>query len=199
MGPGLCRASPHGLKFFPLSYKRQGAIPPVLPIPKTRKNAMTALLSLHPALLWFLFGIFCFMAEMLLPGFLVFFFGLGAWCAALVALAPGMPFAVQLVVFLVTSIASLFWLRARFQRLCKGGVSEMDVADDFVPQGELAEVVEAVAPPAAGKVKYGGSFWQAVSEAPIAKGELARVVAKNNLSLTVEPVRASEKTEEKGA
>ena len=159
---------------------------------------MTALLSLHPALLWFLFGIFCFVLEMILPGFLVFFFGLGAWCAALTALVPGMPFAVQLVVFLVTGIASLFWLRARFQRMFKGDVRDVNVEDDFVPQGELAEVVEDIAPPAAGKVKYGGSFWQAVSPEPIAKGELARVLAKNNLSLAVEPVRASRETEEKG-
>lgn len=144
--------------------------------------------SVPPALLWFLFGISCFVLELLLPGLLLFFFGIGAWCAALVVLLVPMPLSMQILIFLSTSIVTLVLLRAKFQKMFKGTVLEIDVGDDFVPAGAIAEVVEDIVPPAAGKVKYGGTFWQAVCAEPVERGEKVRVLAKNNLSLSVEPL-----------
>lgn len=146
--------------------------------------------AVPPALIWFLLGISCFVLELLLPGLLLFFFGIGAWCAALVILLVPMSLSMQILIFLSTSIVTLVLLRARFQKMFKGTAFEIDVVDDFVPQGAIAEVVEDIVPPAAGRVKYGGTFWQAVSEEPVARGSKVRVLAKNNLSLTVEPVAA---------
>ena len=144
--------------------------------------------SVPPALLWFLFGISCFVLELLLPGLLLFFFGIGAWCAALGVWLVSMPLSMQILIFLSTSIVTLVLLRARFQKMFKGTALEVDVGDDFVPEGAIAEVVEDIVPPAAGKVKYGGTFWQAVAEEPVTRGERVRVLAKNNLSLSVEPL-----------
>ena len=144
--------------------------------------------SVPPALLWFLFGISCFVLELLLPGLLLFFFGIGAWCAALGVWLVPMPLSMQILIFLSTSIVTLVLLRARFQKMFKGTALEVDVGDDFVPEGAIAEVVEDIVPPAAGKVKYGGTFWQAVAEEPVTRGERVRVLAKNNLSLSVEPL-----------
>ncbi|MDO5674734.1 MAG: NfeD family protein [bacterium] len=146
--------------------------------------------SVPPALLWFLLGISCFVLELLLPGLLLFFFGIGAWCAALAVLLMPMPLSLQILIFLSTSIITLVLLRAKFQKMFKGTALEIDVGDDFVPAGAMAEVVEDIVPPAAGKVKYGGTFWQAVSDEPVARGSRVRVLAKNNLSLTVEAVTA---------
>lgn len=143
----------------------------------------------HPALLWFLLGIFCFVMELLLPGLLLFFFGIGAWGAALVVFLFPLPVSVQILIFLAISITTLILLRSRFQKLFRGTALEVDVGDDFVPQGAVAEVVEDILPPARGKVKYGGSFWQAVAREPIARGSMVRVLAKDNLSLTVEPIQ----------
>ena len=78
----------------------------------------------HPALFWFLFGIVCLLLEMLLPGFFMFFFGLGAWCAALVALMPAVSFSVQILVFLAASLALLAFLRVRFKQMFQGSVLE---------------------------------------------------------------------------
>lgn len=147
---------------------------------------LTTLLALHPALLWFLFGIFCFVAEMILPGFFVFFFGLGAWCAALVALTP-IPLGGQVLVFIATSAASLFWLRAKFKRMFGGG-THVERGAVNLPKDTLAEVVEAIRPPAGGKVKYGGSFWRAQCRTPVEEGATVRVLVKNGLVLTVEPL-----------
>ena len=149
---------------------------------------LSTLLALHPALLWFLFGIVCFVAEMLLPGFFVFFFGLGAWCAALVALTP-MPLGGQVLVFIATSVASLFWLRATFKKMF-GGAAHVERGAVTLPKDALAVVVEAIRPPVPGKVKFGGSFWQAQCDAPIEEGATVRVLVKNGLVLTVEPLEA---------
>lgn len=150
---------------------------------------MLSIIAAHPVLSWFLFGIFCLVLELVMPGFFIFFFGLGAWCAALAGLVPHISMSAQILVFLVASIALLILLRAKFQKLFIGGARDVDTNDDFVPQGDLVEVVEDIVPPAAGKVKYGGSFWRAVSARPVASGERVRVVAKNNLILTVEAVQ----------
>ena len=47
---------------------------------------MLSIIAAHPVLFWFLFGIFCLVLELVMPGFFIFFFGLGAWCAALAGL-----------------------------------------------------------------------------------------------------------------
>lgn len=141
-----------------------------------------------PALLWFLLGISCFVLELLLPGLLLFFFGLGAWGAALTVFLLPVSLSVQIMVFLLISITTLILLRSRFQKIFKGTAIEVDVLDDYVPLGAVAEVVEDIVPPAGGKVKYGGTFWQALSEQPVASGDRVRVLSKNNLILTVEPI-----------
>ena len=144
--------------------------------------------SVPPALLWFLFGISCFVLELLLPGLLLFFFGIGAWCTALAVFLMPLALSVQIIIFLLVSITTLALLRSRFKKMFKGTALEVDVLDDYVPEGAIAEVVEDILPPAGGKVKYGGTFWLAVADQPLARGEMVRVLRKNNLSLTVEPV-----------
>jgi len=57
-----------------------------------------------------------------------------------------------------------------------------------VPDGAVGEVIEAIAPPATGKVKYGGSFWLAAADQPIAVGTVVRILKKENLIVNVKPV-----------
>ncbi len=149
----------------------------------------------HPALFWFLFGIVCLLLEMLLPGFFMFFFGLGAWCAALVALMPAVSFSVQILVFLAASLALLAFLRARFKEMFQGSVLEGRLDGSAPLENTLAEVVAEINPPAPGKVKCGGTFWQAVSDQPLVKGAQVRVLARSNLTLTVEAVSSPNSTQ----
>ena len=74
---------------------------------------MLSIIAAHPVLFWFLFGIFCLVLELVMPGFFIFFFGLGAWCAALAGLVPHISMSAQILIFLVASIALLILLRAK--------------------------------------------------------------------------------------
>jgi membrane protein implicated in regulation of membrane protease activity len=40
----------------------------------------------RPELFWFILGLVFFLAELIIPGFFIFFFGLGAWMAAVACL-----------------------------------------------------------------------------------------------------------------
>ncbi|NQS72161.1 MAG: NfeD family protein [Desulfobulbaceae bacterium] len=148
--------------------------------------------SMPPALVWFLLGIVFFVLELMLPGLLLFFFGLGAWCVALAVLLLPLSLNIQILIFLLVSVIALVLLRSTFRKMFKGKVFEVDELDDFVPQGAIAEVVEDIVPPAGGRIRYGGTFWHAVAEQPLARGTKVRVLAKNNLIITVEPTTQGE-------
>jgi membrane protein implicated in regulation of membrane protease activity len=47
-------------------------------------------------------------------------------------------------------------------------------------------VTDAIAPPADGRVKYGGSFWRAVADEPIAEGTVVLVVEQKDLTIKVQ-------------
>ena len=147
-----------------------------------------SLLSLSPVLLWFLAGLFFFALELVLPGLIVFFFGIGAWCTALTVYLLPIPLANQLLVFLVASILALLLLRSTLKKVFLGRTLEVDAMEGGIPPGATGEVIEDILPPAAGKIKYGGSFWQATAEEPLHKGTTVRILEKSNLTVKVGPV-----------
>lgn len=147
-----------------------------------------SLFSLSPVLLWFLAGIFFFALELVLPGLIVFFFGIGAWCTALTVYLLPIPLANQLLVFLVASILALLLLRSTLKKVFLGRTLEVDAIEGGIPPGATGEVIEDILPPAAGKIKYGGSFWQATAEEPLHKGTTVRILEKSNLTVKVGPV-----------
>ena len=55
--------------------------------------------------LWFLLGFVFFAAELFLPGFIMVFFGVGAWAAALAA-GLGADLALALIIFIGVSVGS---------------------------------------------------------------------------------------------
>ena len=147
------------------------------------------------ALLWFLLGLGVMALELVLPGFVIIFFGIGAWVTALVVwLGLASSFNAQLLVFLAGSLASLFALRRWLQGTLQGHVSEKELSeselDDFV--GHKAKVTAAISPDTTeGRVEFRGTDWTATSKAPIAANTTVRIVWKKNLTLGVEPVTRS--------
>lgn len=149
-----------------------------------------AIVDFSPVLLWFLAGVLFFALELLLPGLIVFFFGLGAWCAALVVYLLPMPLSSQLLVFLAASLVFLTLLRSTLKKVFLGRTLEKDAMDSSLPLVGTGEVIEDILPPAPGAIKYGGSFWQAVADQPLTKGTIVRVLEKKNLIIKVGPIGA---------
>ena len=143
--------------------------------------------DVSPVLVWFLSGVAFLGLELLLPGLIVFFFGLGAWCAALALYFIPMNLASQLLVFLGASLLCLLLLRSTLKKVFLGRTLDQDGMDTSLPLQGTAEVIEDIVPPALGKVKYSGTFWQASSHSPLPKGTVVRILEKQNLTLVVGP------------
>ena len=148
--------------------------------------------SANVELYWFLIGVVLMLAEMVIPGFVIFFFGIGAWItAACVWIGIADSFNIQLIIFLVSSILTLILFRKEGQKYFKGRVSGKmdDVAklDDL--SGEHATVIEKIVPHRSGKVEFHGTSWNADADMEIPKGATVEILSRKNLTLIVKPVQ----------
>lgn len=141
----------------------------------------------RPELFWFAFGLVLFLLEVVVPGFIIFFFGVGAWITALVCLLFDPGTNMQIVIFGITSILSLIGLRRIIQKKFfynKRNLSE-EVEDEFTGKEGIATV--DFTSDNKGKVEFRGTTWKAESTSPIKEGQTVIVVEKVNFTLIVEP------------
>lgn len=140
-----------------------------------------------PELLWFLLGLILFLLELVLPGFVIFFFGVGAWATALICLLfnPGVEF--QISIFAVTSVLSLIALRRIIQNKFFYGKSDASelIEDEFT--GKEAVTLSEIKPGKKGRVEFKGTAWSAESDTEIDEGETVIIVNKDNFNLKVKP------------
>jgi membrane protein implicated in regulation of membrane protease activity len=142
----------------------------------------------RPELFWFIIGLVLFLMELMVPGFFIFFFGLGAWITSLVCLIgkPDEITNVQIIIFAVTSVITLIALRRIIQKkfFNKGSQSE-DVEDEFTGKEALAK--SDFGGITNGKVEFKGTTWTAESKADIKEGQRVIILEKDSFKLIVEP------------
>jgi membrane protein implicated in regulation of membrane protease activity len=141
----------------------------------------------RPELLWFLIGLGLFLLELVVPGFVIFFFGVGAWVTALVCLIGDPGPNLQIIIFAVTSVLSLAALRRLIQKkffYSKENKSEA-VEDEFT--GKEGVAITDFNKDKKGKVDFKGTRWNAESDSEIKEGQAVIVISKDSLVLKVEP------------
>ncbi len=72
-------------------------------------------MSFDPVLIWFLAGLALILAEFMIPGVILIFFGVGAWMTAVTAwlgITPG--WTSQLLTFAISSVVMLQLMPSRF-------------------------------------------------------------------------------------
>lgn len=141
--------------------------------------------TLSPATFWIILGIVLALLEFAVPGFVIIFFGAGAFLTGLLCLFLHVGGTAQLLLFTISSLVFLFVFR-RFaigRGKIVGAKKEVDIDETVV--GSRVLVVEDIDPQLGGKVELNGSNWTAKADAPIAKGTPAEVVARDGLTLTV--------------
>ena len=146
----------------------------------------TSILS-KPEVIWFIIGLVLFLLELVLPGFVIFFFGVGAWITALLCLFAHPGTNLQIIVFAITSVLSLLALRKIIQK--KFFYSKVDrssaVEDEFT--GKDAVAATNFGKDKIGKVEFKGTTWNAESESEIKKGQIVVIIEKDSFKLIVEP------------
>lgn len=146
---------------------------------------------LRADILWFLVGVLLFLFELMAPGLVVLFFGLGACLTAVLCMFyPDISINSQLLIFVASSIVFLvclrWWLKRVFRGLTPGGKAMGINRCEYL--GEQAVVKERIPAGLRGKVEFHGSDWQAQAEQAIEPGTVVEIVGQDNLILKVRPL-----------
>ena len=143
---------------------------------------------MQPQYLWAIAGVLLLVAELGIPGLIIFFFGLGALLTAVVAWIAPLSLNQQLLLFLISSLLMLVGLRRWLKNIFTGFTArkqnpEQNADSDFA--GRTVLVREPIAPGHDGMVELNGTDWRAASDETLAPGEQAVVTAQNGLTLQV--------------
>jgi inner membrane protein len=145
------------------------------------------------ALVWFIAGVAFFLLELVVPGFVIFFFGIGAWVVGIAALFGLDNLTLQLIIFLVVSILSLVLLRKKVHGIFKGKENKFDSKDDnkleeFIEDviGKKATVINDIIPGGInGRVEFRGTQWKAEADEEIKAGSIVEITCRDNITLKV--------------
>jgi inner membrane protein len=148
---------------------------------------MVTIIFSRPELFWFILGLGLFLLELVIPGFFIFFFGLGAWVTALVCLIGNPGTNLQIIIFSVASILLLLALRRIIQKKFLNSKSSQSesVEDEFTGKEALATI--DFGGMKHGKVEFKGTTWTAESESEIKEGQRVIIIEKDSFKLIVEP------------
>lgn len=141
--------------------------------------------------IWFIAGIILILAEFVIPGFVICFFGGGALIVGGVLwLFPALTFAWQLLLFAIIGVLLLIGCRRFMPDIFRGSESgaDSDIDNDGIA-GENCVCSEAIAPGIPGKVDFRGSLWSASADENIEAGAVCVVISRNNLTLNVRKVK----------
>lgn len=146
-------------------------------------------MNAEPYVLWFLAGLVLVLLEFAAPGVIIVFIGLGAWAASLTTwLGWTTTMASQMTVFAVASLVFLFGLRNLFKGwfmgLSKSGDAR-ETDEEFLDKE--VRVVSAITEGRTGKVEFKGANWNARSTLALNPGDMAVIVSRDGLLLTVRP------------
>ncbi|OEU50898.1 MAG: hypothetical protein BA861_09665 [Desulfobacterales bacterium S3730MH5] len=147
-------------------------------------------MTIDPILAWFLAGLALVLLELVMPGVIFVFFGVGAWIvAAATYLKLTSSFESQLLLFSIASIVLLVFFRKWIKGMFHGHVSDVqDLSqdlDEFV--GKNVVVLKDVIPDEmGGVVEFKGANWSAVSEEHIASGKVAIITELDGITLRIQ-------------
>jgi len=138
-------------------------------------------------LIWLIAGLLLIGAEFIIPGFVIFFFGVGAIIiSALTWLIPGFQsnFILQIIIWLSTSMLTLGFLRKFFSKIFKGKEQGDTGEDEFVCK--QATVIEPIEKNKSGRVSFEGTTWKAIAyDENLKAGDIVEILKKDNLTLIV--------------
>lgn len=144
---------------------------------------------LRPEFIWALIGLLLVLLEFVTPGFVILFFGLGAWVVAAVVAFVDIRLNNQLILFVAASVAMLLLLRSWFEDVFRGLASgqrsgEMN-PDEYI--GRQVQVSGAIRPPQTGTIELNGVAWQARAQTALDTGQWAVITGRDSITFVVKP------------
>lgn len=149
---------------------------------------MVDYLTMHLWQIWAIVAVICLILELTAGDFFIICFSIGAVFACLTD-ALGGGIILQLIVFAIFTLASLFFVRPFAVRfLHRNEPNRVSNADALL--GRKGRVVEAVKADSFGRVQIDGDVWKAVTNEPqdIPEGTNVRVISRESTIITVETI-----------
>ena len=140
---------------------------------------------------WLIAGMLLIASEMLIPGFTIFFFGVGALLTGILsAIIPGLKnsFTLQLIIWAASSITSFAFLRKYLSKIFRGSLID-DHTGEEQDSGKIATVLEQITPDTPGRIRYKGTSWKAISfDKTFDPGEKVEILKKEGISYIVSDI-----------
>lgn len=147
---------------------------------------MTNLMS--TPVIWFIIGFVFFLLEFIVPGFILFFFGIGAWVVGVLTMIWDISINLQLIIFLGTSLLTAVIFRNRLKgKFEKGSSKEKDLEGEII--GKKAKAETSILPGQKGRVAFKGTSWSATSADNIQAGEEVLIVGFESIVLIVKSIK----------
>lgn len=143
----------------------------------------------NAAVIWFIIGFVLFILEFALPGFIVFFFGVGAWTVAILSLFFDLSINAQLLIFLASSLVTTVLFRKWVKKLVWSRRDNSEIEDEFI--GKTGKAETSIGPGNDGKINFKGTSWDARSEDIIAKGEIVVITGNESILLLVKSTKTN--------
>ncbi len=139
---------------------------------------------------WAITGIIMILAELVLPGGVIIFLGLGCltvaggiWAGHITTMTTA------LLTFFISSLVYLLALRSLFIKYFEGDSSIQNTNEDLDSINSIVEVIEKITPYTAGRVRFRESTWVAESENEIQAGEKAIIKKRVGNKWIVSPLK----------
>lgn len=138
---------------------------------------------------WVCIGFILFALEFAIPGFILFFFGIGAWVVAIICFLTDISINTQIIIFIASSLITVLlfrnWLK---QKLGSSGVNSNQLEDEYI--GKVAKAETSISPGQGGKVEFRGTSWDANSEDIILAGENVLITETQSIKLIVKSIKS---------
>ena len=141
--------------------------------------------------LWLGSGIFLMATELLLPGLVMVFVGMGALTVAIGMYLGYIDSNIQqFITFFISSIIYLLTLRFLVLRFVPTDTRKENIDEDVELIGSIVEVVADIKAGEFGRVEQSGSSWQAraVGDQTILKGEQVKIIGRDNITWMVKKI-----------
>lgn len=138
---------------------------------------------------WLGFGLLLILAEMLLPGLVAVFVGMGALTvAALMHFHIVNGLIAQLLVWFFSSTVYIFTLRLLVMKYYPTDIEKQNVDEDQMIVGRIALVTETIPEGGLGRISCGETTWKARSETDeaIPEGRKVKIKRRENITYFVE-------------
>jgi len=129
-----------------------------------------------PWLIWFVLGVGLAFLELLLPGFIVLFLGVGCWVTSGALFIWDLTLTQQITVFIVATIGSIVLLRKLFMRMFRGRTSPCPEDYDDFPKGLHVKVLRPITPETNGRIQYRGAAWDATANESFEEGQTVEIL-----------------------